>query len=419
MKGAVQFQNRTRANNMLVLGQLLSDSGYHDSSITTIKSAIRIATEFELPDVTLRAVTLLRLKAAMAGDSKTVANCDKLIVTAQEMLSIATEADTLFAEACVVQLQYTEHTARTTLRLQQILSRLDSVASMPNAPSILRIHWFRTRIWLATLQSDAKCIITTGQKAISFLDKHPHLEHTAVRAEFYGSQLSAQVVIGDIEETERIWDRVGALLEEGGDGWNRLLHAYVLACSTNHAYRQMRDAMWLYTTKRSAGKHLLTDHAQSICRAYVMLLIDTGRVDAGPFQNTSREYLSSIQRREDKLIGDKSHTGAALYILRILHWIRTYRFSEVIAHTESVRQYASRYLNNPKTLRTGVFFRMLATLPAADFDANEVDRRGKAILTKHTRASQLKRDFAEIIPYEELWSIVIEALRARGSQRRR
>jgi hypothetical protein len=25
-------------------------------------------------------------------------------------------------------------------------------------------------------------------------------------------------------------------------------------------------------------------------------------------------------------------------------------------------------------------------------------------------------DFAEIIPYEELWSIVIEALRARGSQ---
>lgn len=62
---------------------------------------------------------------------------------------------------------------------------------------------------------------------------------------------------------------------------------------------------------------------------------------------------------------------------------------------------------------------MLATLPAADFDANEVDRRGRAILAKHTKAAQLKRDFAEIIPYEELWSIVIEALRARGSQRRR
>ena len=62
---------------------------------------------------------------------------------------------------------------------------------------------------------------------------------------------------------------------------------------------------------------------------------------------------------------------------------------------------------------------MLASIPSADFDPDMSDKRGREIMAKHKAAKNLVRDHAEIIPYEELWSIVIEALRTRGSQRRR
>jgi len=419
LKGAVRFQNRTRASNMLVLAQLLADHGHKRSSDISYDSVLQLATAYELPDVALVALTHLRFDAAVRYNRKAVQQYDALVRKMHAMLSIQTEADTLLSQAVLLLLEYTSQRTRTASKLRDIIDRLKALAKLRAAPSLVQMHRYRVQIWLSTLEGDAQRILKTGSEALTYIDKHRQLEHSALRAELLGSQLSATLLLGDIQAAKNVWQTASTMVSEGGDGWSSLLHVYFLTCSTHGSYRDARDIMWLYQNKRNSTNRVLRDHTWSICRAYIMLLIDTGRIDAGPFQHCKREYLASIERRHDNYIGDKAITSAALYILRILQWLRTYKYSEVVANGEAIRQYAARHLNNPNTLRTGVFFRMLATLPAADFNPDEVERRGNVILAKYPKAARLQRDYAEIIPYQELWAIVLETLRQRGDARRR
>jgi hypothetical protein len=419
LKGAVRFQNRTRASNMLVLAQLLADHGHKSSSDISYESVLQIATVYELPDIALIALTHLRFDAAVRYNRKAVQHYDALVRKMHAMLSIQTEADTLLSHAAVLLLEYTSQRTRTASKLRDVIDRLKMLAKLRAAPSLVQMHRYRVQIWLSTLEGDAQRIFKTGSEALTYIDKHRQLEHSALRAELLGSQLSATLLIGDTQAAKNVWQTASTMVSEGGDGWSSLLHVYFLTCSTHGSYREARDSMWLYQNKRKSTNKVLRDHTWSICRAYIMLLIDTGRIDAGPFQHCKREYLASIERRHDNYVGDKAITSASLYILRILQWLRTYKYSEVVANGEAIRQYAARHLNNPNTLRTGVFFRMLATLPAADFNPDEVERRGNVILAKYPKAARLQRDYAEIIPYQELWAIVLETLRQRGEARRR
>ncbi len=419
LQGAVRFQNRTRANNMLVLAQLLADHGHKRSSDISYESVLKIATAYELPDVALIALTHLRFDAAVMYDRKAVQSYDVLVRKMHAMLSIQTEADTLLSQAALLLLEYTSQRTQSASRLRGIIDRFNALTKLRAAPSLVHMHCYRVQIWLYTLESNAKSIVKTSSMALSHIDRHPQLEQSALRAELLGSQLSAMLLLGDTQGAEKVWQTASNLVSEGGDGWSSLLHVYFLTCSTHGSYLKARDIMWLYQTKRKSTSKVLRDYTWSICRAYIMLLIDTGRIDAGPFQHCKREYLASIERRHNDYVGDKAITSAALYILRILQWLRAYNYSEVVANGDAIRQYAARHLNNPNTLRTGVFFRMLATLPTADFNPNEVERRGNVILAKYPKAARLQRDYAEIIPYQELWTIVLETLRQRGDTRRR
>jgi hypothetical protein len=419
LRGHPALRNRARAYNMLILAQLLHTDGYRDSSIISYKSALHIAESNQLWDIALQALKQLRTAAAVRGDRAIVAKYERNMRNMQSCLQDELEADTLVAQAQLQTILYTNHTSQSTAELQKIISRLTHLSRKKHSASVIAILCYRVELWLASLQADATTSLRLARKAIAFFDAHPHIDSIGYRAEFQGARMAATVITGDVAEATQTWNAMSPLLPAGGDGWNTLLRLYFLVCTTHRAYEEARDALWTYISTRSSGLSDLRMHAWSVDRAYIELLIDTGRVAAGPFQGKPRLYLGNLERRQDRLIGDKAITGAALLILRLIHWIRVHKYSEFIAAVERCRQYAARYLNNPQTLRTGVFLRMLASIPSADFDPDMSDKRGREIMAKQKAAMNLVRDHAEIIPYEELWSIVIEALRARGSQRRR
>jgi hypothetical protein len=60
---------------------------------------------------------------------------------------------------------------------------------------------------------------------------------------------------------------------------------------------------------------------------------------------------------------------------------------------------------------------MLSALVAADFDPVEADRRASAIRAKYADADSVVRDDAELIPYDDLWKVVVHHLnRARQTK---
>lgn len=102
--------------------------------------------------------------------------------------------------------------------------------------------------------------------------------------------------------------------------------------------------------------------------------------------------------------------NAALLILRVFQLLKNRRRSEVIQMTESLRTYASKYLRQRQTQRTGRFLRLLASLPACEFRREPVRCKIEQLREKYPDADKLKRDDGEIIPYETLESILVNAL---------
>ena len=100
-------------------------------------------------------------------------------------------------------------------------------------------------------------------------------------------------------------------------------------------------------------------------------------------------------------------------VFQIITLISKNRHDEAIARIEAVEKYRTRYLRNESSYRSNFFIKMLMTIPAQGFRKKAVVRHTTKYLTKLASASF---DFAntsgdiEIIPYEDLWEMVLDTL---------
>ena len=228
--------------------------------------------------------------------------------------------------------------------------------------------------------------------------------------EFEGARLSAALICKDHAEAHRSWTDIQRKVTVGSGNWVTLLQLYFLVCATTREYDNARDAVCEYQHHYKRGGPLWRKRLWQLYRAYIMFLIDQDVIAPGQLAGAPRVYAAVLERQYAELMDDKPVGGAAVLILKVLQWLRAGRYSDIVENTDRIRQHASRYLRNSTTVRTGTFMRMLATLPAAEFDVNVARKRGAAIWDRSSEVRSLRCDTAEIIPYEDLWAIVLQML---------
>lgn len=419
LQGSAQFRVRTRTQNLLTTAQLLWDAGYLASARTTFQHILHQSERHEILDSAIKAACSLRSLAAAAGDRKGLDRLDNTISRLHESLALELEALALQDRAQLLLTTFTSNRGPSARQFRTIIGRLNVLSSNPCCTAVVVLAHFRTQLWLAGITRDAAKILQIAIPAVKYLDDHPHVEFTAYRTEFEGSSLTAMLALKDYAGATKVWQHVSTRVVEGAANWATLLQIYFLVCLATRHFESARDALYLYEQKRKPGSPEWRIRLWQLYRAYILLLIDNGSLSAGPFENAPRMYAANLERQTKEFMDDKLISGAALFILKILQWLRAAKYSEVVAEAEALRRYAHRYLSNKQTARTGVFLRMLATLPTGDFDPKECDRRGQTIWSKHREAHRLQRDSAEIVPYEVLWEITIRILNDNVGSRRR
>ena len=88
---------------------------------------------------------------------------------------------------------------------------------------------------------------------------------------------------------------------------------------------------------------------------------------------------------------------------------------------DAVQKYCSRYLRREDTYRSNCFIKMLMLIPVVNFHSKAIDRRVAPLVEKLARVpleiSPQALDL-EIIPYEDLWEILMGALKKHDSSRK-
>ena len=158
----------------------------------------------------------------------------------------------------------------------------------------------------------------------------------------------------------------------------------------------------------SVGQREAAMQRWDLYRSYLNFVLPATRVLSARQRQAAQQMLLLPEYSRDK----RGH-NVAILVLQLLHFLRERKLELVLLRLERLRKYQQRHLNEASTLRSRLFLRLLQAIVDKNFDPKKAAERGKNLL-QHLRDTPPPGEaFAEveIIPYENLWEIVLGLLR--------
>ncbi len=197
---------------------------------------------------------------------------------------------------------------------------------------------------------------------------------------------------------------------------------------------------WLYFQETHL---LLALHAQQYAKARQLLAVCSKSTTFGKLREAALErwelyeaYLEFVlpahrltfaqrRRREHWTLvlpefnRDKCGHNVSLLVLQVLHFLRKGSIEDVTARLDNLRQYRQRHLRENHTARTRQFIGLLLRLPEKNFEPAALAARNRNPLQKLQATPVPGGAYAEpeIIPYEDLWALVLDELHVLEARR--
>ncbi|WP_026462121.1 hypothetical protein [Adhaeribacter aquaticus] len=401
---------------------------------------VKIAHRYEQECLTLlyQAKTLIN-----EGEYKT---SHKLLLSA---LKIATEAE--FTHLIINSFEY----------LLLIYSATTSIKEFYAAKESLKIHRE-----LANLEQEAQDLYLTSRlevnKSVSAKKNHlPKLKVALNRIEelwhktnsinifnqYYTLSIIYQELIGDFASILKLTNASEELLQQSkinvkrfDDRFNKYMNVF--------AYLRVKE----YTKGLAAAENYLsafdrtTNNWFAFMENYYLMAMHAGKFDLaaklyadvqrnGLFKKISRNaqerwalygaYLYFVNPSEQvlkqsnyfKLISavpeyskDKQGFNVAILILQYMYYLKSQDTDALLYRIESLKKYAGRHLTHQLSQRNLLFFKLLTLLVKEDLNYAGARRKGAGLLQKLKETPIPGDAYAEIeiIPYEDLWGIILQ-----------
>lgn len=414
-----KFSDRQRAYYQLqkdfAAAQLLTVRHAHTVAARELHRVLKRAIDFEIVDVTLAAARALRKHySSIKGEEKLFQEMDDLCETYEEIDTLELHAESSYFRLIV---KY----VNGSIERKELKRIADSYwEELNRAGSRVETYGFRFYLLLIdlfrrTIFNDYGSCIEICEEAIEFFRSKPYEARTPLETCFH-HQLVAYLQRGDYERGVAVGQQSRSLVEPGSFNWFRdREYLFLLAMHAGHyqdAYDYYREA---------------TDHSQFpesndsvreiwiLYRAYLQLLVDNKLVrraedDAEFAKFRMQRFVNNLPKAER----DKRGLNLAILVIQIVFLLKEKRYDAVIDRSEAVRKYLSRHeLRKKDTQRSYLFIQLLLTVADNSFDRRAVEQDSADLrqqLREESRATANPFHKIEIIPYEELWEMVLEAL---------
>lgn len=270
------------------------------------------------------------------------------------------------------------------------------------------------RLTIHSSLNDYKGTVDVSEEAVALFEKKPYLASVPLQI-FYYQLLVCYTQLKQYERGKVAAQKCLELLEEGSFNWFKYQELYfTLSMHT----RNYQEAYHLYnnTIYHSKYQYLPAGIKETwkIFEAYLHYLVDIGKIQPEEDDNRFNKFRLGRFLNETPIFSkDKRGMNIPILVIQILHMIQQEKYDDAIDRIEAIEKYCSRYLRKDDTFRSNCFIKMLLQIPASSFHKAAVVRK----TVKYTKKLQeVPLDIAnqsheiEIIPYEDLWDMVIETL---------
>ncbi len=254
-------------------------------------------------------------------------------------------------------------------------------------------------------------------QAIRYFENKTYQYKSAVSA-FYHQLLVCHTQQKQFPEGKVVAEKTLRLQKPGSYGWFLNLSLYLTLSFHSRAYQESYHILGRALSNRKLKQ--MPIHLQEkwrICQMYVHFLIFADKIRMEPGDKRfSKVKMGRFLNSVPLFSKDKRGLNIPILVIQILFIILKKDYNRAIDRIEAIEKYCTRYLKKDDNFRSNCFIKMLLQIPISNFHRAGIERRTAKYLERlkaEPLAISNQSHEVEIIPYEDLWEILINALETK------
>ncbi|MEM1327977.1 MAG: hypothetical protein AAGI23_18605 [Bacteroidota bacterium] len=402
-------------NKDWTLVKILKDNDADYTAAALARQILTIALKFKFADVIVNCCRILRTYAAQQGDDKNFEIYDEHIKQYTHILSAEIRSEELYQR--VILNYYKPPSKRTNLteKIDTYCEALDGLAITYDSPIII-YNKYLMWIYRHEMLQEFDQMLAMCEAAQNYVDEYPIYYQSDKIKQIYIKKAAAYLHLRRAEGLE-ICMAHQSVFQVGNTEWYQF-HEYLFLLAVHTGQYQKADQLYQEVT----GYNKFNRAEATIQRKWAVFNMYLSYAKRYLADHQVQSLLSRNNLRLTRFLSETAvyPKGERILmvhhvIVQILYFLEDRRFTKARQLILQLKGHINRQLRKEEYYRTMQFIRLLQQLQKADFQENELSNTEKYIKRITEEEAFFYRGLLmeiEIIPYEKLWEIILQRLRA-------
>jgi hypothetical protein len=301
---------------------------------------------------------------------------------------------------------YINYLIKASNELTLVLEERNSFKFYKNTYSILSTRYI--------FEKEYDKVINNSENALKYFESIP-IKDNFPKYAFNVDKIIAYILQNENEKADLLVEVANNYVKDFSYNYYNLMFYKFFNYSLWRRYDEMYGLVQ-HVLKSSKIKNLTHHHQKwKIREAYVRFLLEAGKVSLPADEVPKKFRLARFLNDVPIYTKEKRGYNISILVVQMLFYIARRNYGHVIDRIDALKQYTFKYLRDDETYRSNCFIKMLIKIPGANFHPARTKLHTRDLELKlRAREVTVEELFAdiEIIPYHDLWDIILEVLEA-------
>ena len=382
------------------------------NAIELLRSAFQQTQHYHFTELSLMIVRLLRYDAALKGEKEKLNHFDHLIKQFSQLLEAELLAEK-YSQVVVVEFALKTPSDKQIRKKTFTCYRKICELSLKHKSRTIELNKYRTGIRYYTIAGEHQKAISLCNQCEKYLLDHPQLIQKVRLAEMALFKMDNCLAIRDHKNGLHYALQCESYFNPGNMNW-LIFREYDFLLSM-HIGNFSRALQLFYEV---TGHRKYSQQSQE--RLEKWKLFEAYLNYALPAQLPKKNFnLFKFLNEISIYSKDKKGYNFAILVAEIILLIEIDDLDKLINIAEPFRAYVARYVSRKNNLRSYYFSKLLLVLFKYNFDPIKSEQIGKKFLERLNNINSYYQgdlESIEVIPYDQLWELLLKKLKEKESQ---
>jgi len=388
---------------------------YYNANSACLELAKKIlmkAKKFEFTDIAFDVARMLKkMYALRLGDKKNYDKHEKLVNDFLFILQLELKADIAIDRITLEYIRSKSAKPEMYFFIKEYYDEFKDYLGKINSYQF-NLMGYLVGVYMYMSKNDFINTIKVCEEALDYFDNRPY-DHRKAKQGFLNQLTICCTHLKLFEKGEASALRSVEMSQVGKTSWHMSKEAYLNLLLQQGNYEKA------YQVFQFARKHKTYNFLSNfikerwqIYEAYVELLNELDKVGADTLPN-KKFKVAKFLNEVPIFAKDKRGYNIPIIIVQFLFLVKRKKYDPALQRIEALEKYGSRYLKKNDAFRTNCFIKMLSQFSKYHYQKKVIQEHSKKLLAKLKEVPQQLTDEAneiEVIPYESLWDLALEAL---------